>query len=89
MAFSPSASGSPASDSLQNGLATLAATRASNDVDDFDGFIGVVAEFMLSVTIAEGFLDPFADFGLGLLAAADGGKRIELKFLVCEGCGES
>ena len=69
-------------------IASLFATR--DDRDDFDHFIGVIAKFMLPVAIAEGFLKPFTDFGFGLFAtAADGGKRIELKFLVCEGSGES
>ena len=69
-------------------VASLFAT--SDGREDFDHVIGVVANFMFPVAIAEGFLEPLTNFGFGFFAtAADAGKLMELKFLVCEGSGES
>ncbi len=54
-----------------------------NELNDFDGFIGIVAKRVLSVAVAKGFFDPFTDLFFGFFAAtADGGECGEVEFLI-------
>ena len=64
-------------------VATIAATRASNDRNDLDDFIDIVRAFMLPVAIAEGFFNPLSCFCLGFFATTAHSREIsELKLLV-------